>query len=106
MHDKRIIATWEQTPGSPYPGLRFTFEEGGKFHAEYEPMSIHSGGTWSIEDDKMDMDQTEHTFGLVGKFFGRYEIDGNLLKMNLVSGEDKPRPENLDGAVVYMRVEE
>ncbi len=101
-----ILGKWTQTATQPYPGLFFLFKEDGTFEAYYEAMGIASSGTWSTEEDLIDMDQTVHTFGLVGKYHGRFEIDGDLLKMNLVPVGEKERPENLTNAVVYMKTEE
>ncbi len=101
-----ILGKWTQAASQPYPGLFFEFKEDGSFEAVYEAMAIRSAGTWSTNDDEIDMDQTEHTFGLVGKFVGRFEVDGDLLKMNLVAAGEKNRPENLTGAVIYQKLEE
>jgi len=101
-----ILGKWTQTTSQPYPGLFFVFKENGSFEAIYEAMGITSAGTWSTEGDQIDMDQTEHTFGLVGKYIGRFEVDGDLLKMNLVAAGEKDRPENLTGAVIYQKLEE
>ncbi|HSN95351.1 MAG TPA: hypothetical protein VLR89_09870 [Anaerolineaceae bacterium] len=103
---KPILGKWTQTASQPYPGLFFNFKEDGTFEAVYEAMAITSSGTWSTEGDEIDIDQTSHTFGLVGKFIGRFEIDGDLLKMNLVTAGEKERPENLTGAVIYQKLEE
>jgi hypothetical protein len=101
-----LLGKWTQTASQPYPGLFFLFKEDGSFEAYYEAMGITSAGTWSTKADEIDIDQTEHTFGLVGKYVGRFEIDGDLLKMNLVPVGDKGRPENLTGAVIYHKTEE
>ncbi len=101
-----ILGKWTQTASQPYPGLFFLFKEDGSFEAVYEAMGITSSGTWATEEDMIDMDQTQHTFGLVGKFIGRFEIDGDLLIMNLVPVGEHPRPENLTGAVVYQKMED
>jgi hypothetical protein len=101
-----ILGKWTQSASQPYPGLFFIFKEDGTFEAYYETMGITSAGTWSTDADKIDVDQTEHTFGLVGKFVGRFEIDGDLLKMNLVPVGEKGRPENLTDAVVYQKTED
>lgn len=104
--DEHIFGKWQQPETQQYPGLYFDFHADGTFSANYDAMAIKSGGTYETFDDgRIDMDQTFHTFGLVGKFIGRYEIDGSLLKMNLVSADGHDRPENLTGAVIYERVE-
>jgi hypothetical protein len=101
-----ILGKWTQTASQPYPGLFFLFKEDGSYEAIYEAMGITSCGTWSTDADKIDMDQTEHTFGLIGKYVGRFEVDGDLLKMNLVPLGEIDRPENLTGAVIYQKIEE
>ena len=101
-----ILGKWTQTATQPYPGLFFLFKEDGTYEAYYEAMGVTSGGTWSTEGDEIDIDQTEHTFGLVGKFLGRFEIDGDLLKMNLVPVGEKDRPDNLTDAVIYHKTED
>lgn len=101
-----ILGKWIQTASQPYPGLFFLFKEDGTFVAIYESLGITSAGTWSTAGDEIDIDQTEHTFGLVGKYVGRFEIDGDLLKMNLVAVDEKERPENLTDAVIYQKTEE
>lgn len=101
-----ILGKWTQSASQPYPGLFFIFKEDGTFEAYYEALGITSAGTWSTEADQIDMDQTEHTFGLVGKYVGRFEIDGDLLKMNLVPVGEKGRPANLTNAVVYQKTED
>ncbi|HMN13458.1 MAG TPA: hypothetical protein PKD55_14140 [Bellilinea sp.] len=104
--DERLIGKWKQPETQTYPGLWFDFHADGTFTADYEPMAIKSGGTYETkENGVIDVDQTSHTFGLVGKFLGLYEIDGSLLKLNLVSAEGHDRPANLTGAVLYERME-
>lgn len=98
-----LIGKWVQCPGQPYPGLYFIFKEDGSFEAFYDALGIVSGGSYLVEGNRIDMDQTSHTFGLVGKFEGIFEIEDDVLNMQLVSAGEHPRPTTLDQAVVYQR---
>lgn len=102
---KDIIGKWVQMEGQAYEGLWFEFHSDGTFEAQYDPMGITSGGTYEIDSDLIDMDQTEHTFGLVGEFKGRYAIEENTLKMALASTPGGERPEDLSKARLYERAE-
>jgi hypothetical protein len=101
-----IIGKWAQIEGQPYPGLSFTFKEDGSYESEYEPMGITSSGTYSVDGDLIDMKQTQHPFGLLGPFVGRFAIEGNQLKLNLVAEGTHTRPADLNGAVIYEKVNE
>jgi hypothetical protein len=98
-----IVGKWIQEAGQPYAGLWFEFKADGSFSARYDAMSIDSGGTYRTEGKQIDMDQTSHTFGLVGSFKGLYEIDGRVLKLALAGGPQQPRPGNLDDARRYLK---
>ncbi len=100
-----ILGKWSQIEDQPYPGLYFHFLEDGTFEARYDALGIVSSGTWQVHEDKIDMDQQKHTFGLVGKYEGLYQIDGDLLRMNLVAAGEHERPADLDKSVVYRKVE-
>jgi len=100
---KEILGKWAQPEGQAYPGLWFEFKDDGTFKSHYDAMGIDSSGTYVIKDTHINMDQTAHTFGLIGKFEGIFEIDGNTLKMTLVSAADKPRPTDLSEARIYIK---
>ncbi|NLE83819.1 MAG: hypothetical protein GX603_04825 [Chloroflexi bacterium] len=102
--DQTILGKWTQIEGQPYPGLYFEFMDDGTFEARYDALGIVSSGTWQTNGDEIDMDQQKHTFGLVGKFEGRYLIDGDLLKMSQVAAGEHERPD-LDNAVLYHKEE-
>lgn len=87
-----ILGKWEQPAGQPYPGLWFEFRADGAFRAELPSMSVTSGGTYRAADGEIDMEQTEHTFGVVGTFLGRYAIEGDTLTMTL-GDPSAPRPD-------------
>ena len=104
--DKSLLGKWTQTEDQSYPGLFFLFLEDGHFEARYDALGIVSSGTWQADQGLIDMDQQKHTFGLVGKYEGCYSIEGNLLKMNLVTAGDHARPNDLQGAVTYRKEDE
>ncbi len=99
-----ILGKWIQDETQPYPGLWFEFKEDGTFRAEFDAMGIVSGGTYTVTENQIDMDQTEHTFGLVGKFRGIFAVEGDLLKMAVASGSEQPRPTDLSEARIYDKV--
>lgn len=103
--DQNILGKWTQIEGQPYPGLYFQFAEDGTFEAIYDAMGIVSSGVWQAQDGIIDMDQQEHTFGLVGKFEGIYQIEGKQLRMNLVAAGEHKRPTDFEKAVLYLKEE-
>ena len=66
-------------------------------------MGITSSGTYLVEGDVIHMDQTSHTFGLLGKFDGRFSIEDNALKL-IFGNPGEPAPEDLDKARLYLKV--
>lgn len=109
MHN--LIGKWIQADGQPYQGLWFEFKEDNTFIAEYEPMGIFSSGTYSVsgtgnsKDQKITINQIEHTLGLVGEFKGRISIDENKLRMALSASPGGDRPEDLTAARIYDKEE-
>lgn len=101
--DKSLLGKWTQTEDQPYPGLFFQFLEDGNFEARYDALGIVSSGTWQADEGLIDMDQQKHTFGLVGKYEGCYEIEDNLLRMSLVAAGEHARPNSLQAAVNYVK---
>jgi hypothetical protein len=91
-----ILGKWQQPQGQPFPGLYFEFLPDGTFRAVFEEMGITSGGTYTAADGLIDLDQTRHTLGLLGKFLGRYAIAGDTLTMTL-SDPAGSRPESIEG---------
>ncbi len=91
-----ILGKWQQPIGQPFPGLWFEFRPDGTFQACLEEMGITSGGTYSAAGGRIDLDQTQHTLGLIGKFEGLYAIDGDTLTMTL-SDPGGSRPDGLEG---------
>jgi hypothetical protein len=98
-----IIGKWVQKEGQPYAGLWFEFQDDGKFEAVYEPMGIESGGTYTVDGDEIDMNQTTHTLGMVGEFKGRFAINGEELKMALAGAPGGDRPADLSDARIYIK---
>ena len=97
-----IIGKWQQPVGQPYPGLWFEFNEDGSFSAEFTEMGIVSSGTYEVSGSLIEMNQTAHTFGIVGKFKGRYKIEKDTLLMAMGNpGEEAPS--NLEKARTYFR---
>ncbi len=101
-----IQGKWVQAEGQPYAGLWFEFRPDSSFEAKYEPMGIVSGGTYTTKGTTINMDQTTHTLGLVGKFEGIFEIDGDQLKMALAAGPGQAAPKDLSDARIYIKEEE
>ncbi|HWQ47026.1 MAG TPA: hypothetical protein VN376_09170 [Longilinea sp.] len=91
-----ILGKWQQPAGQPFPGLIFEFSADGTFKASLEEMGVTSSGTYSTANGEIDMDQTQHTLGLIGKFVGRYRIEGDTLTMTL-NDPGGPRPDSLEG---------
>jgi sporulation-control protein spo0M len=90
-----LIGKWQQPEGEAYPGLYFEFRPDGTYRAVFEEMGITSSGTYTAANGLIDIDQTQHTMGLMGKFEGRYEIKGDTLIMAL-NDPTQPRPESLE----------
>lgn len=87
---------WQQPQGQAFPGLVFEFRADGTFQASLEEMGITSSGTYSAAEGKIDMDQTQHTLGLLGHFVGVYAVEGDTLTMNLADPGGE-RPASLEG---------
>ena len=100
-----ILGKWVQKEGQAYEGLWFQFNPDGTFEAEYDPMGIESGGTYEVEGDKITMQQTKHTFGLLGEFKGLYAVEGDELRLALAGGAGQERPEDLSEARLYKKVD-
>ena len=98
-----LIGKWTQRQDQPFAGLWFEFREDGSFEAQFEPMGISSGGTYETEGDRITIQQTEHTLGMLGKFKGLFAIEGSELKMALAAGPGEDRPADLSDARVYIK---
>ena len=100
-----ILGKWIQAEDQPYAGLWFEFNADGTFLAQYDAMAIVSSGTYKIEGDFITMNQTSHSFGLVGEFQGLFAVEGDTLTMSLASGAGQPRPANLSAARTYTKAQ-
>lgn len=98
-----IIGKWIQIEGQPYEGLWFNFKPDGTFEAQYDAMGIVSSGTYDTDKEKINMDQTAHTFGLVGMFKGIFSIEDNILKMSIAASAGHDRPDTLEDARKYRK---
>lgn len=97
-----ILGKWQQTKGQPYEGLWFEFFEDGSFKAAYPEMSVTSSGHYSLSADLLNLDQTQHSFGLVGVFQGRFKIEADALWLALSESGEKA-PEDLSKARHYIK---
>lgn len=98
-----IIGKWQQPDDQAYAGLTFTFKEDGTFESEYSAMGITSSGTYTILDDIIFIDQSQHNLGLVGKFEGRFQVEGDTLKMSF-GNPGESAPADVSNARIYIKV--
>ena len=100
-----IVGKWQQQQGQPFQGLWFEFRLDGTFHAEFEEMGITSSGTYLAESGLIEMDQTQHTLGLLGEYKGLYAIEGEILTM-ILGDTGGARPETMDNKNkrIYMKI--
>jgi hypothetical protein len=91
-----ILGKWQQPKGQPFPGLWFEFRSDGTFEAVLEEMGVTSSGTYHAFAGSIDIDQTQHTLGLIGRFQGLYAIEADQMTMTL-SDPGGSRPESLEG---------
>ena len=99
-----IIGKWVMQEGQ-FKGLWFEFKEDGSYVSELPRLiKIKASGTYTVSDGGLiDTDQTKHTMNLVGKFAGRYEIEGDNMKLIFAPVPGGPRPEDLSKASTYKR---
>ena len=90
-----ILGKWQQPDSERYPGLYFEFLPDGKFRAVFDELGIKSNGTYTAANGIIDIDQTQHTMGVLGQFDGRYRVQGDTLIMAL-SDPFHLRPEALE----------
>jgi len=91
-----LLGKWQQPEGQAFPGLWFEFKTDGTFFASLDEMGITSSGIYKAENGQIDMEQTQHTLGLVGSFVGVYSVEGDTLIMNLAD-PGAARPTSLEG---------
>lgn len=102
-----LTGKWVMVKGQPFPGLWFEFFTDGNFRAELPGLiKVKSSGTYQTgPNGQIDIHQQEHSMGLIGHFAGRFEVEGDTLRMALAAAPGGPRPETLTEARVYQRAE-
>jgi len=98
-----LLGKWKQPEGQAYAGLTFDFKEDGTFVSEYPDMGVTSSGTYRVEGDLIYLDQDKHTFGLLGKFAGRFEVNGETLRMGF-GNPGESAPEDVSQGRLYHKV--
>lgn len=99
-----ILGKWQQPAGQPFPGLWFEFKSDGTFVAGFEEMGITSSGTYVLVSREIDIDQTQHTLGLLGEFAGLVAVEGDTMRLTLASAPGGPRPTDLSAARIYKKI--
>jgi hypothetical protein len=99
-----VLGKWQQPAGQPFPGLWFEFKKDDTFVASFDEMGITSGGSYMVNGDQIDIDQTQHTLGLLGRFAGLVAVEGDTLRMALASAPGGPRPSDLSAARIYKKI--
>jgi hypothetical protein len=99
-----IVGKWVMQEGQ-FKGLWFEFKEDGTYLSELPRLiKIKASGTYTVsEGGLIDTNQTKHTMNLVGQFAGRYEIEGDTMKLIFAPVPGGPRPEDLSSASSYKR---
>lgn len=99
-----IVGKWVLQEGM-LKGLWFVFNEDGTYYSELPRLAkIKASGTYTLSDGGLiDTDQTQHTMNLIGQFAGRYEIEGDTLKLIFGPVPGGPRPVDLRKAGTYKR---
>ena len=100
--DNPLIGKWQQPAGQPYAGHWLEFNLDGTFQTVYSEMGVTSSGTYIVSEDHVYLDQTQHTFCLLGKYEGRFRIDSASLLLSLNNICDKP-PVDLSQARLYLK---
>lgn len=97
-----IVGKWVMAKGQPFAGLWFQFNDDGTFQAEMPGlMKITSSGTYALEGDHINIQQTKHSLGLVGQFSGLFAVEGDVLKLAMPATPGGARPADLSAARTY-----
>jgi hypothetical protein len=101
-----ILGKWEVPQGQEYAGLQFHYHADGSFRADFPSMGVTSGGTWTLQGNELDMEQTQHSMGWVGLFRALVEIaeDGQTMKVAVAGGPGQPRPADFGKHRLYRRM--
>lgn len=99
-----LLGKWVMMKGQQFAGLWFEFHPDGRYTSELPGLiKVRASGTYtSSPDGLVEMDQSQHSMGMVGKFLGRYQIqeDGTLL-LAFAQAPGGPRPDDLTSARRY-----
>lgn len=98
-----ILGKWVQVEGQPFAGLYFEFFEDGTFKGIYNAMSIVSSGTYEIQGNEITINQDKHTFSMIGRFDGIFEINDGKMKLALTEAPNGPRPTDFSFAREYKK---
>lgn len=84
-------------------GLWFEFKADGTYYSELPRLvKITANGTYTTsEGGLIDTIQTKHTLNLVGKFAGRYSVEGDTLRLIFSAVPGGPRPDDLGKAGTF-----
>lgn len=101
-----ILGKWEVPQGQEYAGLQFHYHADGSFQADFPSMGVTSGGTWTLQGNELDMEQTQHSMGWVGLFRALVEIAGDeqTMKVAVSAGPGQPRPADFSKHRLYKRI--
>jgi hypothetical protein len=99
-----IIGKWV-LQGGMFDGLWFDFKADGTYQSELPRLlKVTASGTYAIVGEGLiDMQQAKHSMGMVGKFEGRFAIEGDTLTLAFSAAPGGPRPADLSGARVYKK---
>lgn len=99
-----IVGKWV-LQGGMFDGLWFQFNADGTYLSELPRMiKITASGSYTTSAGGLiDTQQAKHTMNLIGQFAGRYEINGDTLKLIFASVPGGPRPDDLSKASTYKR---
>ncbi|MEJ5224330.1 MAG: hypothetical protein WHV44_07725 [Anaerolineales bacterium] len=100
-----IVGKWVLQEGV-FKGLWFEFRPDGTYYSELPRLiKVTASGTYTVsEGGLIDTHQTQHTMNLLGNFYGRYEIEGDTMRLLFGPAPGGDRPADLSKAPVYIRM--